>query len=129
MSKPPAKPVVLIILEKLAGMDDREAKAFYNSKEWKSKRLQILERDHYECQACRERLRLAAAEGKRLYGKDAKIRRATEVHHKKELKDYPRLRLDDDNLVSLCVKCHNDKHGRRTKEFAKKKKVVSEEKW
>lgn len=110
-------------------MNDKEAKAFYNSKEWKRKREKILERDHYECQECRERLRVAAARGKRLYGKDAKIRRATEVHHKKELKDYPQLRLDDENLVSLCVKCHNDKHGRYTKKFLKRKNVVSKEKW
>lgn len=115
--------------KELTNMNDKEAKTFYNSKEWKSKRLQILERDHYECQECRERLRLAAVEGKRLYGKDAKIRRATEVHHKRELKDYPELRLDDDNLISLCVRCHNDKHGRRTKTLVKRKKVISEEKW
>ncbi len=110
-------------------MNDKEAKKFYNSKEWKRKRLQILERDHYECQECRNRLRRAVDEGKRLYGKDAKIRRATEVHHKKELKDYPKLRLDDENLISLCVMCHNDMHGRRTRQINKKKRVVSEEKW
>lgn len=118
----------LNILAKLANMNDKEAKAFYNSKEWKSKRLQVLERDHYECQECRKRLRVAAVEGKMLYGTAAKIRRATEVHHKKELKDYPQLRLDDENLISLCVMCHNDKHGRRIRQF-KKKNVVSEEKW
>lgn len=110
-------------------MNDKEAKAFYNSKEWKHKRLQILERDLYECQECRERLRLAAVEGRKLYGEDAKIRRATEVHHIKELKDYPTLGLNDDNLISLCARCHNDKHGRRPKIITRKKKIVSEEKW
>lgn len=36
--------------------EDGEAKAFYNAAAWKHKRMQILERDHYECQDCRKRL-------------------------------------------------------------------------
>ena len=42
-------------------MTDKEAKAFYNSSAWKQKRLQILNRDHYECQDCRRRIRDAVA--------------------------------------------------------------------
>ena len=40
-------------------MTDKEAKEFYNSEEWKHKRLAILRRDQYECQDCRKRLQEA----------------------------------------------------------------------
>lgn len=62
-------------------MTDKEAKKFYNSTMWKHKRMQILERDHYECQDCRKRLRDAVAAGDILRGEEKKIRRAEEVHH------------------------------------------------
>ena len=83
-------------------MTDKEAKAFYNSSAWKHKRMQILDRDHYECQDCRKRIKDAAASGTQLIGRDRKIWRAEEVHHIQELKEHPELGLDDDNLVSLC---------------------------
>ena len=110
-------------------MTDKEVKARYNSKEWKEKRLEILARDHYECVHCRERLKKASEEGKLLYGSDAKIRRAEEVHHIKEIKKFPDLWLDDDNLVSLCIQCHNIAHGRHPKRFIRKKNLVADERW
>ena len=58
-----------------------------------------------------------------------KIWRAEEVHHIQELKEHPELGLDDDNLVSLCTQCHNLRHGRAPKRFARKKKLPSEERW
>lgn len=110
-------------------MTDKEAKAFYNSSAWKHKRMEILERDHYECQDCRRRLRAAAKEGKVLSGRDRKIWPAEEVHHIRELKDHPELALDNDNLVSLCTQCHNLRHDRNPYKFVKKKKRLTEEKW
>lgn len=110
-------------------MTDREAKAFYNAAAWKHKRMQILERDHYECQDCRKRLKDAVAAGHILQGEDRKIRRAEEVHHIIELKEHPELGLEDDNLISLCVKCHNLRHGRTPRRFQRKKKLVSKERW
>ena len=110
-------------------MTDKEAKAFYNSSNWKRKREDILDRDCHECQDCRKRLRDAVKEKKRLRGEDAKIRTATEVHHIKELKERPELALDDDNLISLCTQCHNIRHGRNPKRFVRKKKPVSVERW
>ena len=53
-------------------MTDKEAKAFYNSSAWKHKRMQILDRDHYECQDCRKRIKDAAASGTQLIGRDRK---------------------------------------------------------
>lgn len=110
-------------------MTDKEIKHFYNSSQWKLKRAQILDRDFHECQDCRERLREAMKTGKTLHGEDRKIRTAKEVHHIKELKDYPDLALEDSNLISLCTQCHNIQHGRNPYKFVKKKKKVSEEKW
>ena len=68
-------------------MTDKEAKTFYNSGVWKRKRMEILERDHYECQDCRKRLEIAAKEGKTLAGWERKIWSAEAVHHLKELKE------------------------------------------
>lgn len=110
-------------------MTEKEVKAFYNSSAWKHKRIMILERDHHECQDCRKRLREAGKEGKLLTGRDRKIWPAEEVHHIQELKEHPELALDDDNLVSLCTRCHNLRHGREPHKFARKKKRLTEERW
>lgn len=110
-------------------MNDKEVKAFYNSSAWKHKRMEILERDRYECQDCRKRLKKAAEHGEQLSGRDRLIRRAEEVHHVRELKEHPELALDNDNLISLCTQCHNIRHGRHPQRFAKRKKRLTEEKW
>lgn len=112
-------------------MTEKEAKKFYDSGTWKQKRRYILERDHNECQDCRERLLTARDKGIVLKEWEKKIRRATEVHHIKELKQFPELALDDDNLISLCYLCHNKRHGRfqRGTGNKKKKKEVTEERW
>ena len=110
-------------------MTDKEAKKIYNSKRWEKKREDILIRDNYECQDCKQRLRDAMAAGIILTGDDAKIRRACEVHHIKELKEYPELAYDDDNLIGLCTQCHNLRHGRNVKRKSRKKKLVSVEWW
>lgn len=117
---------VLLLYRK---MTDREAKHFYDSAAWKHKRLQILTRDRYECQDCRKRLSAAVAAGEILNGKDRMIRRAEEVHHIQELKEHPELALSDDNLVSLCIPCHNLRHGRAPKKFKRKRKLASKERW
>lgn len=67
----------------------------YRSAKWKQKRARILRRDAYMCQRCRR------------YGK---ITDATIVHHIKEVDAYPELAWKDDNLESLCMKCHNIMH-------------------
>lgn len=110
-------------------MTDKETKKFYNSKQWKIKRIEILERDCYECCDCRKRLKDAAENGTYLAPEKRKIQMATEVHHVKELKEHPELGLDDDNLISLCCGCHNIRHGRMVQPFHKKKKRITEERW
>ena len=54
---------------------------------------------------------------------------ADEGHHIVELKEHPELGLEEDNLISLCVPCHNLRHGRAPRRFKRKKKLVSKELW
>lgn len=114
-------------------MTEREKHQFYHSGAWQQKRIQILKRDHFECQDCRRRILAAEAEGRSLTGWQRRINRATCVHHIHELEDRPELRLDENNLISLCDRCHNERHGRTADKIftrpKKRKKYATEEKW
>lgn len=77
---------------------------FYNSMAWRRKRGYILQRDHYLCQCYK------------IFGGKPCGRIAREVHHVKELADYPELALVDSNLLSMAHECHD-----KTKNFKKKK--------
>lgn len=84
---------------------------FYNSRTWRRKREQIIERDNFECQMCKDK---------------GKFKSADTVHHIKELKDYPELGMTDENLISLCFRCHNVIHER----FGEQKpKIDIPERW
>ena len=84
------------------------------------------------CVVCRKRLE----SGDDLPITQRRIRKAYTVHHIKELRDFPELRLDNDNLISVCHECHDEIHG-RTYEHLKqwqfkpgeKKKQIAEELW
>lgn len=67
---------------------------FYNSTEWRVLSRKRLQDDGYKCVKCK------------------KI--ASEVDHIKAIQTPEgwELRLDYDNLQSLCIGCHNDKHER-----------------
>lgn len=76
--------------------------SFYASDEWRNLRRRLLNDCGYKCQGC----------GEVIY-KDLSNLKA---HHKIELtmqnvNDY-RISLNPDNIVILCAKCHNIKHGR-----------------
>lgn len=73
------------------------ARDFYKSTKWKAKRINILKRDNYLCRECIR------------YGKTTG---ATTVHHVKPLEFNYDLRLDSNNLISLCGKCHDKMHDR-----------------
>jgi 5-methylcytosine-specific restriction endonuclease McrA len=75
---------------------------FYKTTAWKNKRNRILRRDKYMCQECKR------------YGKATP---ATTVHHIEQLEYKPKLKLDSNNLVSLCSKCHNKMHNRDSDEL------------
>jgi 5-methylcytosine-specific restriction enzyme A len=70
---------------------------FYKSKRWKKKREHILIRDEYLCRECQR------------YGKATP---ATTVHHVIPIEQNKSLKLNSDNLISLCDKCHNAMHDR-----------------
>lgn len=74
-----------------------QAKAFYNSNEWKIARRFILNRDAHLCQECL---------------KQGRITKADTVHHIIELNQDWSKRLEITNLESICRKCHN-KHKRK----------------
>ena len=86
---------------------------FYKRKEWKRKREQILRRDNYECQKCKQEGRYSRAEC---------------VHHIHHIEDRPDLALVDWNLVSLCNNCHNQEHPEKLKrvEVDRKEDIIPE---
>ncbi|MDW4379944.1 HNH endonuclease [Staphylococcus saprophyticus] len=74
----------------------KERKRFYNSKAWEDVRAIVLRRDNYECVWCK-------AEGK-------VTTEGLEIDHIEELQDRPDLKLEPDNLRTLCKACHNKRH-------------------
>ena len=65
---------------------------FRSSWAWTQKARQIRERDHHLCRLCLDEGRLC--------------RDNLEVHHIAPLAEAWEERLDDDNLITLCDKCH-----------------------
>ena len=86
---------------------DNMSEKFYKSKKWKTKRQSILRRDEYLCRECKR------------YGKTTP---ATTVHHILPLEQRPDLKLNSQNLISLCNECHNQMHDRNTNELTEKGK-------
>lgn len=77
-----------------ARRNDKETK-FYQSQEWRDKSKEIMKRDCFMCVYC---------------SADAQL-----VHHKTELRQDFSLRLDNNNLESVCKACHNKIHNIRNK--------------
>jgi len=67
------------------------------SKAWKKWREVVFERDKYICQLC------GAINGNG-------YRVELHPHHIKSFKDYPNLRFDISNGITLCISCHNKIH-------------------
>lgn len=104
-----------------------QKRKFYDSKVWKALREEIKSRDNYECQECKRQGRVSIDTNE--YSESAKRKKIMlVVDHIKELEDHPDLALDDTNLETLCVKCHNEKHGRVWK-FVKKEPKWNDERW
>ncbi|WP_290033877.1 HNH endonuclease [Ligilactobacillus cholophilus] len=71
---------------------DKQANAFYQSKEWKATRNYVINRDNYVCCVCGEPLN------------NTKI-----IDHITPRRADKTKELDTDNLWCLCYKCHNIK--------------------
>ena len=82
--------------------------AFYTSPAWRKIQAKVLKKNHWECRRCKNR---------------GLVVRATTVHHKKYLRRYPELALDEDNLEPICKKCHYEEHHRAKAGF------TNEERW
>lgn len=74
--------------------ENPEETKFLNSTRWKKLRLVIIERDNYHCQRCLQKYGIVETE-------------RLEVHHIKSRKDFPELRWETDNLITLCKTCNN----------------------
>lgn len=74
-------------------MNEEELKIqkFYNSKDWRKKREEILSRSNGLCVTCWSL---------------GRVRSASSVHHIVKLVDDFDLRLDDNNLIAVCRECH-----------------------
>ena len=83
-------------------------KLFYKQMAWRRLRVVALQRDNCLCQNCL---------------RNKKITIATEVHHKKPIKNYPELSLELSNLESLCWQCHEETK-RRREEISYKARVI-----
>lgn len=103
-----------------------QKRKFYDSKEWKVEREKIKRRDNYECQECKRQGRVTIDTNG--YSESAKRKKIQlVVDHIKELEDYPELALEEENLETLCVSCHNEKHDRLFEGRANK--WAHDEKW
>lgn len=100
-----------------------QKKTFYGSKDWTQLRLLALERDNYECQQCK-REGLVTIDSVKSPGEKKTI--VLNVHHIKEVEDYPELALELDNLETLCVFHHNLIHN---KGFKPQEPKWNDEKW
>jgi 5-methylcytosine-specific restriction enzyme A len=74
---------------------------FYLTPEWQRARRQALHDHDYKCQRC----------GVSLIG----MGKAAHVHHRRPYKVAPALGTEPLNLLPLCVGCHNNEHGTRSK--------------
>jgi hypothetical protein len=74
---------------------DDEPMRIRNCEEYREWRTAVFERDHYTCQIC------------------GKVGGTLNAHHIKRFSEYPELRFDINNGVTLCKECHRLAHRRR----------------
>lgn len=102
----------------LQAIEFGNVRKFYKSAIWRHKRKEILKRDNYECQRCKEKGTFSLAEV---------------VHHIKHLRDYPEFALADDNLKCLCSACHNEVHPEKFEKFKsnwkERNEPITKERW
>ena len=101
---------------------DKDTMRFYKSKAWRETREQVLKRDNYECQECKKQGKVSTINPNK--------HKSLDVDHIKELDSHPDLAYDMDNLVTLCIACHNRKHNRNYKSWSRKpNKWEKDEMW
>ena len=95
-------------------------KKFYDDPYWRNYlSKKILKRDNNECQECKKEGKVSIKQqGKKL-----------DIHHIKELEEYPELAYEESNLETVCVHHHNILDNRKIFINKPKKKFINEEKW
>lgn len=105
---------------------EEQKRKFYDSYAWRKLSKQIKERDNNECQECKRKGKVFIDTNE--YSESAKRKKIQlVVHHIKELKYHPDLALEEDNLETICVDCHNKEHNRVFE--PKENKWEHDEKW
>lgn len=94
--------------------EDRDK--FYNASTWRRLRLEIIKRDNYECQWCKQKGIVTSKEDATLI-----------VDHIKELETNPELALEPSNLRTLCFYHHEVRHDRMFKGKKKENKWIEDE--
>ena len=94
----------------------KDRKKLYNSTTWKNIRQIVLKRDNYECQHCKENGKVT----------NQYTVKELDIDHIKPLETHPHLAYELDNLMTLCVNCHNIKENRHWKQKPKK---WNDERW
>ena len=87
----------------------RQHKILYGSRRYKEWRQNVFKRDGYQCQWC------GAKNG---FGRAVYL----EAHHEKEWADYPELRFEVSNGITLCKDCHNTTKKGRPQKYGTLKK-------
>lgn len=106
--------------------DEADRKRFYKSRRWSKLRQQVLERDNFECQMCKSKGRLTLDSIKQT---GIKKKPTLNVHHVMELEYYPGYAMDKNNLITVCIRCHNAIHDRYQPYEKKNKLGFGKEKW
>ena len=71
---------------------------FRSSSEWKKKRKEIMKRDNFECKLC----------GKK---------EGLQCHHVHSLDVNWEMRLDNNNIITVCKDCHSNIHNNKYSEY------------
>ena len=76
---------------------------------WKKKIQEVFKRDNYSCKDC---------------GYKKETDKKLIIHHVKTWAEYPKLRFENSNLVTLCEECHWKRHSKdgTSKRFISKRK-------
>ncbi|MFB4471814.1 HNH endonuclease [Oceanobacillus caeni] len=105
---------------------DKNKKIFYRSSEWDKLRQHVIDRDNGECQECKRRGKVTLDSIKQ---DGMKKKPQLNVHHIMEIEYFPEWALEPDNLITVCISCHNRIHNKLEKLKFKKNKWKDDERW
>ena len=107
---------------------ERNKKKFYTGSRWYlGTREAALRRDNYECQLCKRKGKVTIDSIKQ---DGIKKKPTLNVHHVMEIEYHPEHAYNLDNLITVCIGCHNRIHNKQDNIFQKQKnKWADDEQW